>query len=258
MLVQWTTLDAAHPEAKWGIKSGEYTHKTAADTDTYTREVGLHCIMVLQQHAVIRGAGWRAHISAGQNGGFDVHVTEARTQPFWCKSCRRERQAESAQAQRRIVLVAVQDMWGPCGGEGLARPGSLLQFFPNCQTNCQTNLGAGDAGHVWRACGGGRLAGSRVAAPRGGHRPAAQHRVLLCLRRQGESENHQSFNQRSQLVVCSSRLLARDLPSATSEYAGKARPWQVPLPGDPLRTASFEVLSLAPRRSTAGARRRRL
>ncbi len=41
MLVQWTMLDAAHPEAKWGIKSGEYTHKTAADTDTYTREVSL-------------------------------------------------------------------------------------------------------------------------------------------------------------------------------------------------------------------------
>lgn len=37
MLVQWTTLDAKRPEAKWGTKSGQYQYTAAAETDTYTR-----------------------------------------------------------------------------------------------------------------------------------------------------------------------------------------------------------------------------
>lgn len=38
MLVQWTTLDAKRPEARWGTKSGQYQYTAAAETDTYTRK----------------------------------------------------------------------------------------------------------------------------------------------------------------------------------------------------------------------------
>jgi hypothetical protein len=38
MLVQWTTLDAQKPVARWGTQPGRYDHDVAADTDTYARE----------------------------------------------------------------------------------------------------------------------------------------------------------------------------------------------------------------------------
>ena len=38
MLVQWSTLNAEKPVARWGTQSGRYEHAVAADTDTYTRK----------------------------------------------------------------------------------------------------------------------------------------------------------------------------------------------------------------------------
>lgn len=38
MLVQWTTKDGSYPEAKWGMKSGEYTESAKGKTVTYTKK----------------------------------------------------------------------------------------------------------------------------------------------------------------------------------------------------------------------------
>ena len=40
MLVQWTTLNAKDPTAKWGTESGSYKNSTAGKTATFTRKVG--------------------------------------------------------------------------------------------------------------------------------------------------------------------------------------------------------------------------
>mmetsp|Transcript_1844 Transcript_1844/g.5402 ORF Transcript_1844/g.5402 Transcript_1844/m.5402 type:complete len:625 (-) Transcript_1844:225-2099(-) len=38
MMVQWTTLDAAHPEVRWGTRRGHWPYRAAADTAGYTRD----------------------------------------------------------------------------------------------------------------------------------------------------------------------------------------------------------------------------